>query len=102
MRKTRLPQHTIEQLIAHFVAGATARSVAPLCDVAPNTAIKWFHRFRMIIAARLDQNAPLFEHEVEADESYFGGRRKGKRGRGAAGKIAVFGLYKRNGYCVQL
>ena len=31
------------------------------------------------------------------DESYFGGVRKGKRGRGAAGKIAVFGLLKRGG-----
>ena len=98
MRKTRLPQQTIKQLIAHFVAAASARSAAQLCDVAPNTAIKWFHRFRMIIAARLALDAPLFENEVEADESYFGGRRKGKRGRGAAGKIAVFGLYKRNGY----
>ena len=35
--------------------------------------------------------------EIEADESYFGGVRKGKRGRGAAGKIAVFGLLKRGG-----
>jgi hypothetical protein len=35
--------------------------------------------------------------EVEVDESYFGGVRKGKRGRGAAGKIAVFGLLKRGG-----
>ncbi len=35
--------------------------------------------------------------EGEADESYFGGRRKGKRGRGAAGKVPVFGLLKRNG-----
>ena len=34
--------------------------------------------------------------EVEVDESYFGGVRKGKCGRGAAGKIAVFGLLKRN------
>jgi transposase-like protein len=34
---------------------------------------------------------------VEADESYFGGVRKGKRGRGAAGKIAVFGLLKMGG-----
>ena len=25
--------------------------------------------------------------EIEADESYFGGTRKGKRGRGAAGKV---------------
>ena len=35
--------------------------------------------------------------EIEVDESYFGGRRKGKRGRGAAGKIPVFGILKRGG-----
>ena len=39
----------------------------------------------------------MFEGEIEADESYFGGTRKGKRGRGAVGKVAVFGLLKRNG-----
>ena len=39
----------------------------------------------------------MFEGEIEADESYFGDARKGKRGRGAAGKIAVFRLLKRNG-----
>ena len=31
------------------------------------------------------------------DESYFGGHRKGRRGRGAAGKVVVFGILKRNG-----
>jgi transposase len=36
--------------------------------------------------------------EFEADESYFGASRvKGKRGRGAGGKIPVFGLLKRDG-----
>ena len=35
--------------------------------------------------------------EIEVDESYFGGRRKGKRGRGAGGKVPVFGLLKRGG-----
>ena len=35
--------------------------------------------------------------ETEADESCFGGVRKGKRERGAAGKIAVYGLPKRRG-----
>ncbi len=39
----------------------------------------------------------MFDGEVEADESYFGGQRKGKRGHGAAGKVAVSGLLKRNG-----
>ena len=39
----------------------------------------------------------MFEGEIEADESYFGGTRKSKCGRGAVGKVAVFGLIKRNG-----
>ncbi len=39
----------------------------------------------------------LFDGEIELDESYFGDIRKGKRGRGAGGKTAVFGLLKRNG-----
>ncbi|MFW9339006.1 transposase, partial [Glaesserella parasuis] len=39
----------------------------------------------------------MFEGEIEADESYFGGTRKGKRGRGAVGKTAVFGLLKCDG-----
>ncbi len=30
--------------------------------------------------------------EIEVDESYFGGRRKGKRGRGASGTIHL--IYK--------
>jgi len=38
-----------------------------------------------------------FSGEIEVDESYFGGRRKGKRGRGGARKVAVFGLLKRGG-----
>ena len=39
----------------------------------------------------------MFGGEIEVDESYFGGKRKGKRGRGAAGKIPVFGLLKKGG-----
>ena len=35
--------------------------------------------------------------EIELDEAYFGGRLKGKRGRGAAGKSVVFGLLEREG-----
>lgn len=38
-----------------------------------------------------------FSGEIEVDESYFGGRRKGKRGRGAANKIPVFGILERGG-----
>ena len=50
---------------------------------------------RQLIASKLP-GYKLFG-EVEADESYFGGVRKGKRGRSSAGKVAVFGLLKRGG-----
>ena len=35
--------------------------------------------------------------QSKLDERYFDGVRKGKRGRGAAGKVAVFGLLKLGG-----
>ena len=50
----------------------------------------------MIITEALAKEMPL-AGAIEVDESYFGGRRKGKRGRGAAGKVPVFGLLKRGG-----
>jgi transposase len=39
----------------------------------------------------------LLKGEVELDESCFGGRRKGNRGRGAFNKVPVFGILERNG-----
>ena len=41
--------------------------------------------------------APFLAGEIEVDESYFGRVRKSKCGRGAAGKVPVFGLLKRGG-----
>lgn len=35
--------------------------------------------------------------EIEMDESYFGGKMKGKRGRGSQNKIPVFGILERGG-----
>ena len=49
-----------------------------------------------MIFEAIEEETP-FSGEVEVDESYFGGRRKGKRGRGAGGKVPVFGLLKRGG-----
>jgi len=94
-RKSRLTPRQQSQLIEYFVAGTTARASAELADVQANTAIRFFMRLRQLLASK----QPSYElaGEIEADESYFGGRRKGKRGRGAAGKVAVFGLLKRGG-----
>jgi len=42
-----------------------------------------------------DNDEP-FDGEVETDETYIGGKRRGKRGRGAEGKTPVFGIVKRS------
>ena len=80
----------------HFVAGTTARCAAGLVDVNFKTATFYYHRLRMLICLATE-NESAFAVEIEVDESYFGGHRKGKRGRGAAGKVPVFGILKRGG-----
>lgn len=95
-RKSRLTKKQIEKLMEHFVAGTTARTTAELVGVNRNTSTKFFRQFRELIVSKIEDKS-LLEGEIEVDESYFGGRRKGQRGRGAAGKIPVFGLLKRKG-----
>ena len=93
-----MPTRLQEELVKYFVGGTTARSAALLTGVNRHTATLFFRKLREVIAQRLDKEAPeLLGGEVEIDESYFGGRRKGKRGRGAGGKVPVFGLLKRGG-----
>ena len=96
MRRSRLSSYKQARLIEHFVAGTTARTAASLVGVNKNTAAYYFHRLRELICAAIDDETP-FHGEIEVDESYFGGKRKGKRGRGAAGKVPVFGILKRGG-----
>jgi transposase len=96
-RTSRLLPSIQNDLIWQFVAGVPARTAAELTGVNRNTAILFFHKLREVIASKLAEEAPFLDGEVEVDESYFGGARKGKRGRGAAGKVPVFGLLKRGG-----
>jgi len=96
MRKSRLSQPKQQRLIELFISGSTARTAAALVDVNRNTAAYYFHRLRQLIYQAVEDET-LFSGEIEVDESYFGGKRKGKRGRGAAGKVPVFGILKRGG-----
>ena len=98
MRKSRLSRIVQRRLIEHFVAGTTARCAASLVGVNVKTSCYYYHRLRVIISQQLEKESEeVFKGEIEVDESYFGGTRKGKRGRGAAGKVPVFGLLKRGG-----
>jgi transposase len=58
-----------------------------------------YQRLRTVIfhLAELEASKSKLSGEIELDEAYFGGKRKGKRGRGAAGKSIVFGLLERDG-----
>ena len=47
-----------------------------------------------LISLKVAETEPWLSGEIEIDESYFGGSRKGKRVRDAAGNLPVFGLLK--------
>jgi transposase len=79
------------------VLEVTARAAADLMEIEANTAALFYRKLRKIIAEKLEAEGSEFAGEIELDESYFGGVRKGKRGRGAAGKVPVFGILKRGG-----
>jgi transposase-like protein len=96
MRKSRLSKDKQVRLMEHFVAGTTTRTAASLVGVNKSTAAYYYHRLRELVFRAVEDDSFL-ECEIEVDESYFGGRRKSKRGRGAAGKVPVFGILKRGG-----
>jgi transposase len=78
-RKSRLSGKQRGKMIEMFVAGATATAAAAaeITGVNRNTV-----RIFLSAPAPTASQLPSYElsGEVEADESYFGGVRKGKRG----------------------
>ena len=80
-------------LMAQTRGGISAKQIERETGVTYKTA--W--RMCKYVRKCLEENHNPFNGEVEIDESYFGGKRKGKRGRGAEGKTAVMGMVQRNG-----
>lgn len=98
LKRCRLRKETQCQLIAYFILQVTARSAADMLEIQANSAALFYHKIRLVIFDVLSRESDsVFSGEIELDESYFGGVRKGKRGRGASGKVPVFGLLKRGG-----
>jgi len=56
-----------------------------------------YNRIRNLLTHLCELEGAKMSGEIEMDESYFGGRRKGQRGRAAGGKSVVFGLLERDG-----
>jgi len=79
-------------LIEFFVVETTARIASKIVGINKSSAAYYFHRLRKLIFEKTEKESnKFFDGKIELDESYFGG----KRGRGATGKIIVFGILKR-------
>ena len=94
--RSKLSNRQLNQLIDFFALEVPALKAAQVPRINRHSAERVFQVIRQHLAWECERRSPL-RGEVEADESYFGGHRKGLRGRGAAGKVAVFGLLKRRG-----
>jgi len=79
-----------------FELDTSVRESAKQLGLAYNTVYHLYQILRHAIIITEPDNGS-FSGEIEMDESYFGGRRKGNRGRGAAGKVPVFGILERGG-----
>ena len=84
-----------------FVAtrhGVSAKELQRQLGVTYKTAWRMGQQIRLLMS-KADTKGLLNGH-VEIDETYVGGKRPGKRGRGAAGKTIVMGLQERQGRLV--
>jgi transposase len=100
LHRIRLSEKKLRLLRKCFVADCTAIQAAFVAHVNRNTANRYYRFFRQLIkrAALTERQHVNLHNGLEVDESYFGPRRqRGKRGRGAAHKIIVFGVLKRQG-----
>jgi len=90
---TKLSSSEILLGVKLFELGLSAREAAKQVEVNYKSMLRLFHTIRqaMVDYDHQSDRDPL-SGEVEMDEAYFGGKRKGKRGRGAENKIPVFGM----------
>ena len=103
MHRTHLPLHKwfyAMHLFSTSRHGVAAKELERQLDVSYPTAWRMAHKIREHMAGT-DGEWPLGggggRGDVEADETYVGGHRPGKPGRGAAGKTVVFGMLERGG-----
>lgn len=73
--------------------GISAKQLQRELGVTYKTAWRIFKQVRSM----LDEDVMSLLGEVEVDETYIGGKRRGKRGRGAEGKSIVMGMVERHG-----
>jgi transposase len=85
------------QILYYFYLEISARRAANELNINYKTVQSRFMHFRKCISNYCLLEAKKLNGELELDESYFGGKRKGNRGRGAKNKAIVFGILERKG-----
>jgi len=78
-------------LMASTRCGISAKQLQRETGVTYKTAWRMFKQIRTL----LNEQCGMFTGEVEADETYIGASKHGKRGRGASGKTIVAGIVER-------
>jgi len=81
-------------MLYYFYLELSARKTAKELELNYRLVHRKFMQFRKAIAKYCIKEIQKLNGEIELDESYFGGKRKGKRGRGARNKAIVFGIIK--------
>lgn len=85
------------QALYYFYLELSASKTAKEMNLNYKTIRSRFMDFRKSIKEYSDNQAKKLNGKLELDESYFGGKRKGNRGRGANNKAIVFGILERKG-----
>lgn len=75
--------------------GVSGKELERALGVTYKTAWRMGQQIRLLMAKA--DGFEILQGHVEADEAYVGGRRSGKRGRGAEGKTIVMGMKQRDG-----
>ena len=84
-------------IIVGFHQQIPANRLAMALGFNYRTVERVYRKLREIIYHVCEREGARLSGEIEIDDAYFGGRRKGNRGRGAAAKSVVLGLLERDG-----
>jgi len=96
-KRSRISESKFREILKYFSMDLNATQTFQLTGISRRTISDIYQKLRIRIY-ELTQKEGMLSGEVEVDESYFGARRvRGKRGRGAKGKVPVIGLLKREG-----
>ena len=97
MNNSKLSRYKQKKILKASSLERTATQAAELLGINRNTINSYYRFFRQQILSHQQKQFAQEIGEIELDESYFGGRRKGLKGRTTIQKVPVFGLLKRGG-----